>query len=82
MNADKYRSQVMIPLSVLNIGKFVVFGLGLFIILACGIYMIHWRKQQRENKSDRVPMINSSNQDFKRNGNSTGLNSIAEDEAE
>jgi hypothetical protein len=50
-SADKYKSQVATPLTKVNIGKFVLLGVGLLLLLVSTIFAI---KQSRRKKDKEV----------------------------
>ena len=50
----------MIPLAVLNYGKYVLLGVGSFMLLLSSIYTIRsWRKSKMNNKNSLLGYRNS-----------------------
>ena len=88
-NADIFVNGVRTPLAILSIGKFVIFAVGLALILICAIFAYRLPKKTSEetslvnqnsiNRSEQTPLLqgNSSNQITYNSNNDISTNSIA-----
>lgn len=65
VNADKFYYQVKVPLSVINVGKYVILAVGLMLLLVCvGFSFVSWKKNQATPDvpvavTETTPLINS-----------------------
>jgi hypothetical protein len=57
VNADKFYNQVALPLGILNVGKFVLFGVGLLLIAVSSVLLLRMKQMQKSN--DNGYLINS-----------------------
>lgn len=67
-NADKFYYQVKVPLSLINIGKYVLFSFGaLLLLVCCSISYTAWKKNKAEpvnnlinsDASEQTPLISN-----------------------
>jgi hypothetical protein len=64
VNADKFNREVKLPLDVINVGKYVVFVVGMILILVCAGYsFVIWKRNQVVPElpvvTETTPLINN-----------------------
>jgi hypothetical protein len=69
INADKFFSEVKLPLMVLEIGKYVILAIGVALILALVFYVNKKKNSEYELVVDSRLTINATDKEITENSN-------------